>query len=356
MMISIRSKLPGLLFMALTPAAFGQSVTVTDDTDEGMDCFKIVTPSATYFYQKEAAGFSSLLDAEGNDWIGYRPGDGPDGEYRGIPNLGGCCHPGYSGHTSTIKEQTDDKVVIESSKGDWLVQWEFFATHATLTVVQNGGDYYMLYEGTPGGRWESDDYYYLSDGTKTDCEQSRTGQDLPGDEWIAFGDASLERVLFLHHHENDDKSDDYWGMYDAMTVFGFGRGHGVMQSAKLLDTAPRHFTLGLIESTDFATIKETIESIHSGQTEADPAVSPHARPHRGGVHLSESLHGGIVVTVPAARIERIEVVDAGGRMLYRYAGIGATRHVIGRDRLSAGVVSVRCRAAGETWTGLWIVK
>src|SRR6478672_11164195 len=40
-----------------------------------MDCFKVETPSATYIYGKKGAGFTSILDQGGRDWISYRPGD-----------------------------------------------------------------------------------------------------------------------------------------------------------------------------------------------------------------------------------------------------------------------------------------
>jgi hypothetical protein len=61
------------------------------------ESFKIETPNGTYYYHKQGAGFASIFDKDGNDWLGYRPGDGPAGEYRGIPNMGypeGYCHPG----------------------------------------------------------------------------------------------------------------------------------------------------------------------------------------------------------------------------------------------------------------------
>ncbi len=40
--------------------------------DEGQECFVIKTPSATYYYQKAAGGFSSMVDPDGNDWISFK--------------------------------------------------------------------------------------------------------------------------------------------------------------------------------------------------------------------------------------------------------------------------------------------
>src|SRR6267154_5041362 len=53
-----------------------------------MECLRIETPSATYLYGKRGAGFASILDPDGHDWIGYRHGDKALGEYRGLPKCG----------------------------------------------------------------------------------------------------------------------------------------------------------------------------------------------------------------------------------------------------------------------------
>src|SRR5450759_3198068 len=55
---------------------------------DDMDCFKVETPTATYLYGKRGAGFASILDKDGHDWISYRPGGKARGEYRGLPKCG----------------------------------------------------------------------------------------------------------------------------------------------------------------------------------------------------------------------------------------------------------------------------
>ena len=95
-------------------------VIITEDTDEGIDCFKVVTDSATYYFDKAGAGFTSLVDTEGNDWIDFHPEgtagvpNGQSGWYRGIPNMGLSVfgHPGYTGATST----TADPLGVSLSK------------------------------------------------------------------------------------------------------------------------------------------------------------------------------------------------------------------------------------------------
>lgn len=85
----------------------GQVRLVEDAVDESaghVPCYKIETPSATYFLEKEGMGLSSMLDKDGNDWISFHkePGSGAAGEYRGFPNAvykqdGSFFHPRNAG-------------------------------------------------------------------------------------------------------------------------------------------------------------------------------------------------------------------------------------------------------------------
>ncbi len=63
-----------------TPASFPDLVAVTDNVaDEGQDSFQITTPTADYFYQKQGAGYSSIVDVgwqrlgrlSSNGWFGW---------------------------------------------------------------------------------------------------------------------------------------------------------------------------------------------------------------------------------------------------------------------------------------------
>jgi CubicO group peptidase (beta-lactamase class C family) len=69
----------------------------------GMDCFQVETPSATYVYGKKGAGFASILDKDGRDWISYRPGGKAKGEYRGLPK---CGQPTKFFHAATATANT----------------------------------------------------------------------------------------------------------------------------------------------------------------------------------------------------------------------------------------------------------
>lgn len=236
-----------------------QVVVTNDLKDEGRDCFRIQTPSATYWYDKKGAGFSSLLDPQGNDWISWRSGGGSGGEYRGIPNLGHCCHPGYDTATSSLVTQHSGYAKIRSTGTGFddtafEITWEFWADHATLTIVTAPSNYYMLYEGTPGGAVDADDYFVTSAGSNTRAKLLQSGEpitsDLAAPEWIYFEDSGLSRALLLVHHQDDAIGERYWTMNSEMTVFGFGRtGHGASMG---MSAAPQTLSIAFVEQISFA--------------------------------------------------------------------------------------------------------
>lgn len=254
-------------------------IAVHDDIDEGQACWRIETPSATYFYHKEGAGFSSLLDRHGNDWIDYHPGGGSEGEFRGIPNMvfnsnGNYFHPGHSGEKGSRSaiEVLDDRVIIVSTSGNeaWQCRWEIFSTHATMTVERVDGAYWFLYEGTPGGGYDLEqDWYLLSDGTRHPVSTDHVG-DFPDPEWIVFGEEGLGTVLFLAHHTDDAISDTYmnWG---KMTVFGFGRAGRDDYTGKMTASGEQ-FTIGFLETNGAITPDDLDPRIRAALGEA-PTVT-----------------------------------------------------------------------------------
>ena len=240
-------------------------IELTDDVpDEGMLAYRIATPAATYFYQKEAGGFSSLLDVDGNDWINFHPWGGSDGIYRGIPNLvypDNIFHPGHANCTSDILYAGPLKVTIHtiSKNGAWECLWEIYPAHARLTILRAPEQpYWFLYEGTPGGLLDlTTDFSVRSDGTRGDMNQSWTA-DVPGPEWVYFEDSLLDRYLYFVHEDDDAEVDSFYQMQQNMTVFGFGR----TGLNKYLVGAPRHFTIGLADGADIALAHETIETAY----------------------------------------------------------------------------------------------
>jgi hypothetical protein len=250
--------------------SFKQLVRLTDEVEyHGQESFKIETQNATYYYHKQGAGFARIEDKDGNDWLGYRPGGGPAGQYRGTPNMGhpeGYCHPGNTVSDSKIISEGPIKVSIYSLSNDGKMEciWDIFPTYARLTVLKMRKPYWFLYEGTPGGKLdEGSDYCIrpnMPSGNRTLAKMKWDGDiSVPGHsgEWLCFGDGS--RVIYLIHHEDDEAIDSYWPMQGQMTVFGFGR-RGLH---KFMEIVPAHFTIGLCEYSTFAELSRIVNSAYS---------------------------------------------------------------------------------------------
>jgi len=248
-----------------TPAAVSSRVQLTDDVmDEGQASYRIATQNVTYFYQKEAGGFSSLLDIDGNDWINFHPWGGSDGIYRGIPNMvhpDNIFHPGHKNCSSSILHIGPLKVTIRtvSNNGLWECIWEVYPYYARMTLLKKADkNCWFLYEGTPGGKLDlSTDFSVRSNGIRLPVEQSWREQDIPAPEWVYFEDSVLDRYIYLVHEEDDSLSDDFWQMQSNMTVFGFGRTQNV--NDKQLSGVPMHFTIGLADDATFSTANKVIE-------------------------------------------------------------------------------------------------
>ena len=252
-------------------------VRVTDETEHrGQASVRVSTQNGEYVYHKEGAGFASLYDREGNDWISYEPGKGSAGEFRGIPNMGAWFHPGYTGQRGarTVVESRGPlkaRLRSESQDGSFACVWDFFPVYARMTLQRAGQPYWFLYEGTPGGKLDPDgDFWVASDGTRRPAGESWEGN-LPSPEWVYFGDATLKRALFLANHQNDAVIDQSRQMESNMTVFGFGRRLRGLQ--RHMTAAPARFTIGFVETKDFANLINSAWSdpkVKIGRAEARP--------------------------------------------------------------------------------------
>ncbi|VVB55280.1 Carbohydrate binding domain protein [uncultured archaeon] len=254
-----------------TPLSVAPLITLTDNvTDEGQNSYRIEAFGSTYFFQKGTGGFSSWLDASGNDWISYTTSV-PDGKYRGIPNSvnpEGYFHPWATACcTSTILSRGPMKIRIRSvtNDGKWESLWDIYPQYATMTMVKADHNYWFLYEGTPGGTLEPNkDFMVRSDGTRTFLNRS-WNTDIPGNEWAYFSDPAVNRSLFAAHHEDDTSKDTYWPFKtDILTVFGFGRTDN--PAVGYLSTVPQHFTIGLMNGTEFPQNSKIIYSAYKDLT------------------------------------------------------------------------------------------
>ncbi|MGW8181363.1 MAG: hypothetical protein ACWGQW_21760 [bacterium] len=238
----------------------------------GFESFHFTTNSGSYFYHIRGSAFASIVDRDGNDWISYKPEGGAEGSYRGIPNIapaGFHPGPGETNRLSLILASGPLRAEIrsESEDGKWACTWEIFPSYATMTLDRKGDEsYWMLYEGTPGGRFTVDDYWVDSSGRRFDSRpwtsKNKWNGDLPEPEWVYFGDPELDRVLFLAHHEYSEEIDEYWHFGDGgMTVFGFGRGPREVAWQRL-KRVPARLTVGFAESKEFSEVRKSVCSAY----------------------------------------------------------------------------------------------
>jgi hypothetical protein len=229
---------------------FAPKIAISETSDEGQAAYKIQTPTATYYYQKEGGGFSSILDNYGNDWIGYR-NSGNTGfphsaaaDYRGVPNAvnnepgSGVSHPGFDKCTSHMVD--GNTIETESKDGKWKWRWQFYDDHAKLTMLKTDESraYWFLYEGTIGGKYNPDENLWGTDkdGLRQDKPDFIKTEGVTGHwQWVFFGDKSGKNTFYAAQAQ-PDASPDIFGFMgntrdglpspDGMVVFGFGRDHG----------------------------------------------------------------------------------------------------------------------------------
>ncbi len=143
---------------------------------EGATAYKINTPTAQYYYHINCGGFASIIDREGNDWVSYHPNKEPEsgfkGRYRGIPNIAPPnLHPGSTEPVKSSKIIAEGplkiSILTETEDKQWRAKWDIYPDYATMTLLQKGPEpYWILYEGTPGGEFNVEDYWVRSDGTR----------------------------------------------------------------------------------------------------------------------------------------------------------------------------------------------
>lgn len=272
--------LPLFLASAAAASAAAQApVRLTPDATlpscPGLSLYKIETPAATYYLEKQGAGLAAMVDRDGNDWLGFRPekGSRAAGEFRGFPNAvhqqaGNYFHPKNQGTDPSITkvDRVDaDRVSISgvSANGLWACRYDFRATHCTFTMTKMSPEhkYWVLYEGTPGGKYDDTDWWMTSAIKQPQPMTTNHEGDIPAPEWIVFGDPKVKRVLFLLNHADDDHPDRFYQMDKQMTVFGFGRRRG----EKHLATVPRQFSIGFLETIDHAAIGRSLQPLLNQQ-------------------------------------------------------------------------------------------
>jgi hypothetical protein len=248
-----------------------------------VDCFRIETPTATYLYGKRGAGFASIIDRDGHDWISYRHGGKALGEYRGLPKCGQPtkyfhCGYGFGQYTNdnwftsrvTVQERGHVRIESETRNGDSACWWDFYASHATMTLLKIGQPkYWFLYEGTPGGHLDPDGDFAIRPGGKRTPLNEPWAAPVP---WVVFGAKESRHALFMMDHATDVPLASYvsWPYkpgpgegLNEMTVFGFGRPAWTdpKQHEPQLRGLPARLTIGLMESRDMDRVEALVKSL-----------------------------------------------------------------------------------------------
>src|SRR5659263_4819 len=147
--------------------------------------------------------------------------------------------------------------------------------------------YWWLYEGTPGGSLDlNTDFTVRSDNKKALLSETVI-EDMPAQEWQYFSDPIVNRSLFVSHHEDDEAIDTSKQQANQMNVFGFGRDTSLNGTL----SGTQHFTMGLMEGTEFAASSKTIYSAYK-----DLGIT------KGPIEQYDSVSPAIIVTQPADRI------------------------------------------------------
>lgn len=252
------------------------------ESEAGRPELEIATPAATYRYDLEGGGFSALCDGEGRDWIGYRPGGGPAGEYRGIPNLvyrgpaRGFFHPGHSGEkaSQSVWERSPDGSALVRSVADGgqrEVDWRIRPRYALMTARQtHPGDpaYWFLYEGTPGGTFDLERSLCLRSTGETTVLAEQWEAALPSGAWVAFTDPERSMALVLWREGNESGCRDSYYPMPPMTVFGFGRPLRSIESE--MTQAPARFAVALSPSAQREAIERVVDEIRADLSESQP--------------------------------------------------------------------------------------
>ncbi len=228
--------------------------------------YKITTPTAVYYYEKQSGGFSSIFDEKRTDWIQFQKSDSirvPESatsDFRGLPNLvykgkqNGIGHPGFDKCISI--KQNDSTIITQSKSGKYKYSWTFKTNCATMQIIKadTSRNYWFLYEGTIAGKFSPKTHLcFTNTGFQPQKPNIFDGNPIKGNfQWMCFGDEKYNNLFFVKHNIPDNHADivTYMGASayknqssNGMVVAGFGRNE---KSEALMQAAPNSFTIGFL--------------------------------------------------------------------------------------------------------------
>ncbi|MDB4583800.1 hypothetical protein N9164_11655 [Draconibacterium sp.] len=223
-------------------------VTISEVDWKNTTHFKVENHNSTWYIEKQSGGCSSLIDAEGSDWIKFKKtGDklplmSSDSDFRGLPNLvfrdpgDGTGHPGFD--MCTTEQVARNELLVKSKDGKWQFRWMFHSNHAEIKIEKTDEKrkYWFLYEGPVDGKFSPAKQFWGNDadGIRTDQPSIYQNPQNGNWQWAFFGDKTVNKSLFVAQKKKDDHPDYFAYMgndpkkenlsEDGMNVFGFGRG------------------------------------------------------------------------------------------------------------------------------------
>jgi len=242
------------------------AVDIVEEAYQGRPHFIIYTKSATYYYDKNGGGFTSILDEEGIDWIAHSPIPDqtslPEHLSRGLPNLvilRSGAMAGAPGSNFCTSEKINKRTIRTSTRdGEWIWSWSFYKHHAKLSIKKIDPDlkYWFSYHGLVAGRFHPEKQYW---GTNLGGPRQEFNTYLKGEKifsnwhWAYFGDYEVKRVFFVAMEKPDkhldtfsykDFSDEIPGNNNGMVIFGFGRKE---EDQPLLCDNQHNFYIGFVD-------------------------------------------------------------------------------------------------------------
>jgi hypothetical protein len=229
------------------------AVSCAEASYSGEPSFEVLTPTARYVVLRNRGSIISVTDELSQrrvQWVGYS-------DYRPRRVVGIISSQPLPGVVTTL--DTDSvtarhvRLRSESAAGDWAWVWDFYATQATLTITRAADEFGFTYRGTPGGQLDDGDLLVLASGEARDVESSFS-EALPGTAaWLYFEDSRLGHSLFLIQHAPDEVPDRYDSLDGDSAALMFGGGR--------ISRVPNRFSLGLVDSTNHASVARRAEFV-----------------------------------------------------------------------------------------------
>ncbi len=177
--------------------------------------------------------------------------------FRPLRNVPAFPSPPTTRVTTVLDEdsQTPTHLRLTSTSEDdaWPWTWDFYVTHATLTLQRAPEPTGFGYRCVPAGALTAEDLLMQPDGSSQGARNSFNA-DLAGPvEAVSLVDTTLGRSLFMIHHFDDELPERY-------QVRDNDSAHWLFGSGRITDL-PTRFSFGLIDTADAAALRQRIDFV-----------------------------------------------------------------------------------------------